>query len=140
MSLVSDSASRALEVALDLRHRRQLLLSSNIANVDTPQYQPTDLPFDGALRQADEDVSEGGLRLARTDGTHLPTDRSTTADDDMEVVVRPDVTNTLDGNGVDLDMEMARLAENKMRFNATVEATRRRFAILNYVMTTMGTG
>ena len=138
MNLVSDPTSRALEMALDLRFQRQQLLASNIVNSDTPNYQPMDLTFEGTLAKVEgRDVS--GAAIERTDSAHLDHlgGESRTRDD---VQSRPDALNTLDGNGVDLDQEVARFAENKARYEATVETARRRFAILSYVISSMQRG
>ena len=136
-SWISDATMQNLERSLDLRLKRQELLASNMANVDTPNYQPVDLAFDGALAQAmeDGDLAAGGMH--RTDASHVTGD---TGQDfaPSEVLERPDVVNSLDGNGVDLDKELTRFAENKSRFEVTAESTRRRFLILNYVIQQLG--
>lgn len=137
MSLINDSTARHLEMALDLRYQRQQLLASNIANADTPNYKPMDLNFEGAL-QSVERSEAGSMGLDRTDGTHIQGTADSSAPQ-ADIVTRPDVQNTLDGNGVDLDREVARFAENKAHYEVAVESTRRRFAILNYVISTMAT-
>ncbi|MCB9728903.1 MAG: flagellar basal body rod protein FlgB [Deltaproteobacteria bacterium] len=127
MRPIGDDTGAALEASMDLRFRRQELLAGNIANADTPGYTPRDLSFEGALAQAmADDVVPPGF--VRTHDAHLPATDQTDHSD--TVVERPDVTNTLDGNGVDLDLEMARLADNSIRFNTSVEAFRRRGAML----------
>ena len=137
MSLISDSTGRHLEMALNLRYQRQQLLASNIANADTPGYKPMDLAFEGALKSVERD---GGTSagLERTHGAHLDATGGGPRVE-ADVISRADVENTLDGNSVDLDREVARFAENKSRYDVTVESTRRRFAILTYVISTMAT-
>ena len=86
-----------------------------------------------------EGKQRGASRMERTDAAHmdhLGGERRTRDD----VQARPDALNTLDGNGVDLDQEVARFAENKARYEATVESSRRRFAIMSYVISSMQTG
>ncbi|MGM0577169.1 MAG: flagellar basal body rod protein FlgB [Myxococcota bacterium] len=138
MPLISDSTSLALERALDLRFERQNLLTGNVANVSTPNYQPVDMEFEGALRSAAEEGDAQPPGFARTDAGHLPgvVDPMPT---EASLVVRSDVTNSLDGNGVDLDREMARIADNKVRFDLTAEAARRRISELVNVIAQMGT-
>ena len=136
-SWISDATMQNLERSLDLRMKRQELLASNMANVDTPNYQPVDLAFDGALAQAMEDGDTSTVGRHRTYAAHVTGD---TGQDHApaEVLERPDVLNSLDGNGVDLDKELTRFAENKARFEVTAESTRRRFLILNYVIQHLG--
>jgi len=80
-----------LERYLDLLSVRQSLVTSNIANVDTPGYQTKDIDFVDELRRASgspEVLEAGGL-----------------------------VTKN-DGNNVSLDRESRLLAENALRFQA----------------------
>ena len=147
MSWISDNTLKTLEASLDLRQVRQNLLTANIANASTPHYDPVDLKFRGALAAADAQLDTPPAALERTDPGHMSAsmtdpDRSgveATSGPASEVVTRPDVTNSLDGNGVNLDTELARLTDNAVRYDTGVEATRRRFAITNYVITQMTT-
>jgi flagellar basal-body rod protein FlgB len=132
-SWINDSTMQNLERALGLRLKRQELIASNIANVDTPGYQPVDLAFEGALSHAMKDGDTTGAGMNQTDGSHV-TGEARRDSESSEVVERPDVHNSIDGNGVDLDRELTRFADNKVRFEATAESTRRRFLILNYVI------
>jgi len=136
MSLIVDTTAKALEQAMDLRLKRQELLGSNMANMDTPGYQPQDLEFEGELTRIIEDESAMPT-TRRTDGEHLGMGVEALAGAD-NVEERPDVLNSVDGNGVDLDREMARVADNSMRYNATLEMQRRRVGILNYSIMKMG--
>lgn len=134
MALIADGVAIDIKAALDLRHQRQQLLTSNLANVDTPHYTPEDLAFEGALQRA-RAGQEGGPRVARTDDGHLD---SAVAGGGDEIVERPDLTNSLDGNGVDLDAELARATDNALRYSATIELARRRHGIKAYVINRMG--
>jgi flagellar basal-body rod protein FlgB len=142
MSLVADKTAVVLDQALNLRFRRQQLLAGNIANIDTPNYHPVDLAFEGALDRA---LEEAEAEVTAPTGFHQTHEMHMsphidTAAKPTEVVVRRDVTNSLDDNGVDLDQEMARLVENSTSYQTILEVTRRRFAILTEVLTTMGQG
>ncbi len=134
MSLIDDVTSRHLERSLDLRHERAQLLTANIANADTPHYQPVDLAFEGELARALEaDAEPTPPGWVETDRGHLSGRMDTEARPER-VILRPDVTNTLDGNAVDLDKEMARFTDNSVRFQATVESARRRYQMLVQVI------
>lgn len=135
MRLMGDNTTAALKASMDLRFRRQELLAGNIANADTPGYTPRDLSFEGALANAmgDEVVPPG---FVRTHDAHLGAEGDEGSAD--RVVERADVTNTLDGNGVNLDLELARLADNSVRFNTAVEAFRRQGSMVLNVLSEMG--
>ena len=49
MSLFNDTAQLLAQKTLDLRTERHKLLSSNVANLDTPGYQAEDLVFENSL-------------------------------------------------------------------------------------------
>lgn len=136
MSLINDTTNSAIQGSLDLRFRRQEMLSSNLANLDTPNYQPQDLEFEGALRKIRHNETSH-VGIDQTDTQHRTMGNALYNGDDA-VVERPDVLNSVDGNGVDLDREMARFADNSMRYSATVEMMRRRVGIMNYSIMKMG--
>jgi flagellar basal-body rod protein FlgB len=81
-----------IEQYLTLVSARQKLVSSNIANADTPGYRTKDIDFASELQH----VLEGGKANAKeVDG----------------------LTTKPDGNNVDLDREARLLAENAFRFS-----------------------
>ena len=142
MSLVSDKTSMVLDEALSLRFRRQQLLVGNIANIDTPNYHPVDLAFEGMLERAldaTDAANETPLEFQQTHANHIEGTIKSSGKA-AEVIVRRDVTNSLDDNGVDLDKEMAHLVENSTSYQTILEVTRRRFAILTEILATMGQG
>lgn len=141
MSILTDVTSKSLEQNLDLRLQRQEMLSSNLANIDTPGFQPHDVEFEGFLRRATEvpepEVAHG-VSVVRTSEMHMnPADMRMDGFPLDDIVQRPDVENTLDGNGVDLDKEAGRIAENSARYNVASELLRRKIAILNYSITSV---
>ena len=87
-----DAVSTSLERYMDLVSMRQKLVSSNIANADTPGYKTQDLDFQASFRS----MLDGGTP--------------------KELAV-PNLTTRNDGNNVDLDREARLLAENALRFN-----------------------
>ncbi len=114
MSWLVDNLSRTLHRSMDLRLARQNLISSNLANVDTPGYLPRDLDFHATL----EAVLEGAGEAPSP-----------------EVFTDPTVTPGADGNGVDLDREMARLASNGLMYSASVRIHGRRVRLLKAAIT-----
>ncbi len=87
-----DSLGDSLERYMDLTSMRQKLVTSNIANADTPGYKTQDFDFQSALNSL-------------TDGT-TPQPGPVSG-----------LTVKNDGNNVDLDRESRLLAENALRFN-----------------------
>lgn len=102
------------EQTLKLRALRNEVLSSNIANADTPNYKARDLDFGSALKNA-----EGGrLSLKRTSELHQSawgTNRL-----GASIKYRIPMQPTLDGNTVETDVEQAAFAENAVQYRATL--------------------
>ena len=66
---VFDQTFEALAKTLDLRAQKQVLISANIANADTPGYQAKTLDFEGALAKALTEDSRGGRNpIAEVEG------------------------------------------------------------------------
>ncbi|MCL2670057.1 MAG: flagellar basal body rod protein FlgB [Syntrophaceae bacterium] len=104
---------------LDYRTKRHQLITSNIANLDTPGFRPSDLVFEREL-----DKQRRKLRLTETHPKHMqPKGRG---DIPYELV-----TST---EGVKLDHEMANLAENNMLHNTSIEMLVRKFQGLDTVL------
>lgn len=126
-----DSTSDLLEHLLDAATRRQLLLSQNIANVDTPGYTTRDLDFKRAMAEAER----GALphpALRSTDPQHLAgPERSPFTLFEYEPT---DLPRRNDLNNVSIDREMLALGWTAGHYGSAIEILRRRFAILRYAI------
>lgn len=114
-----DEALRFQQTALTLRAGRQELLSSNIANADTPNYKARDIDFAGALKDAM--LGAGGkLSVAQSTPLHL---QGTAGNSLMgaPVLYRRPLQPSGDGNTVDMDVERAQFADNALRYEASVK-------------------
>lgn len=106
------------EQLLSLRAKRSELITSNLANADTPGYKAVDIDFRSALAAA----GKGG-DLERTHGRHLATDgASLNAQGDGELPLNYRVPHQprLDGNTVETDTERMAFTDNAMRYQATL--------------------
>lgn len=103
--------------ALGLRQERQKVLTSNIANADTPGYKARDMDFAGELEKAVE-RGGGGLALARTSGRHLEGQGVSGAS--RELLYRVPDQPSLDGNTVDMDRERTQFADNSVRYQSAL--------------------
>jgi len=98
-----------LSAVLDFRSERHKVIASNIANIDTPNYRPKDIVFKEELKALIS--NECGATIGKAD---------------YEVIDS--------GEKVNLDSEMAKLAENNLMHNLTVELLARKFRGLNTVL------
>ena len=110
----SKTSIPAVLKSLDAAMLRSRVISNNIANLTTPGYQRQDVAFEGEFRKA---LDHGQLMGRRTNAGHLPLGRL-----DLEsvnaTVEKPNDPVLAGGvNNVDIDEEMAKLAENQIMFN-----------------------
>jgi flagellar basal-body rod protein FlgB len=114
---------------LDLRAKRQNLISANLANVETPGYTPSDLSFEAELKSA---LNKGGGSAQATNPRHIPLKGGGAA---LQLVVGQQVELPgkgagPDGNGVELESEMGRMAENQIMYNASVQLLTKQFEMI----------
>lgn len=102
------------EQALRFRAQRNEVLSSNIANADTPNYKARDFDFAAALRNA----SESNLSMNKTSELHQ--EAWGTMRGGTELMYRVPMQPSLDGNTVETDVEQAAFAENALQYRATL--------------------
>src|SRR4051812_49103371 len=97
MSSGFDPVIGALNTSLNLRTVNQNVITSNIANADTPGYKAQTVEFETAFREALG--TDGKLPLAGDDPSHMvhrPTDPV-----NPEIYDDPNGVESLDGNSVD---------------------------------------
>jgi flagellar basal-body rod protein FlgB len=102
------------EQSLQLRELRNQVLSSNIANADTPNYKARDVSFGTALR----DAGSAQLSLAKTSDLHQSPQKQDGSGASMKY--RIPTQPALDGNTVQTDVEQAAFAENAVRYRASL--------------------
>ena len=121
--LFADKTPLVLKKALDFQSERQLLISSNISNIDTPGYQAKDIDFKGALKAA---LGTGDdLALRSTHKGHIGPNKDDIRGLQVEPFSEPDPAKS-NGNNVNIDKEMMKLAENQISYNAIIQTMAKR--------------
>jgi flagellar basal-body rod protein FlgB len=110
-----DNGMRTMERFLDLAVQRQSMISSNVANVDTPGYKTIDLTFEQELKDA---TASEGSRLDVTSNLHLPAGTETRS---VSVKQVEGLTVRNDLNNVNVDREMAQLSTNALKFSMVAQ-------------------
>jgi flagellar basal-body rod protein FlgB len=113
-----------LTTVMDLRSKRQSLISSNIANVDTPQYKAVRLDFEQELQNAVGAVDQ--IKLKRTDAGHLPSTEFNSIT--YRIIKDVNQKNSPDGNTVDIDRELTKMSQNHLMYSATAKILSKKFA------------
>ncbi len=120
-----DRSVTGLSRTMDLTWKRNQALSANIANAETPQYRAIDVSFGNELEKAFE--SQTGS-LAQTNLGHL--DNQSTNGDTSKLVNDLSGPTKPDGNNVDLDLQMGRLAQNSGDYANAARLIRRQIGLL----------
>ena len=113
----------SLEAAASAREKMQTVHAGNIANADTPNYKADTRTFADFLAAKQ---SEGGL--AKTNTSHMDSFSGGGLRKSMTTVQR------MDGNSVDLQHEMASLAENQMMHELSLRLIKGRLNGLSNVI------
>jgi flagellar basal-body rod protein FlgB len=131
---VFDRSLDALSRSLDLREQKQVIISGNIANADTPGYQAKQLDFEGALAKA---LTLDEAPMNRSNHRHMGSGGSV---DQVTGEIYNQINNVIreDGNTVDRDSEMFALSENQLLYSASVDLVRKKLALLKYSITDGG--
>lgn len=131
MSILFGPTLQLLERGMGVALARQGVTSANVANLDTPGYVPRDVDFQAALEAA---RAEPSSLPRRTHAQHLgPAFSGDGSLRDVPVEESPDLPPGLDGNAVDLDTQMTRMAQSALTYQASARATSRKLALLRYV-------
>lgn len=124
------SVTQTLFNQLNFRGDRQKVISSNIANINTPGYKTKDLVFEKQLEEADK----SRLKLYTTNEKHL-----SSFSNDIDPIKR-DIINVKgleeqnDGNNVNLDAQMSEMAKNKVMFDAIQASIRKDSSLFKSVI------
>ena len=144
MAQLFDTTSRALEFAAVGTQMRHHVITSNIANADTPKYKSLDLDFQQTLRTAlnEERPTPPSNAIGRFQQlenksfalevkmTHQKEAEQTRNRFGMHLLAEPTTEERLDRNNVDVDKEMAKLMENSYFHRAYLELANRKFRLL----------
>jgi flagellar basal-body rod protein FlgB len=113
----TDFVVRGALDGLAIRHR---VFTNNLANIETPGFQPGDVSFEQELRR---------LRDSRTHGPGGSPRLS------FQVTPSEQDAHRVDGNGVQADDQVMRLVENTLSYEALLQAQRMRGEILRTTVT-----
>lgn len=112
---------------IDLRAKQHNLVSSNIANAETPNYVPKALVFEDELQGAIK--GNPTTTGSTTNPRHIPLKEGggTIHSVQGQVIESPAKTPGKDGNAVELEGEMSRMVENQILYNASVQILTKKF-------------
>ena len=95
--------------ALDATMLRYSVISDNISNEDTPGYKRKDVSFESVLAK---EIDKSGVANLNIDSINPKI-----------YVDRQSYAYRMDGNNVDIDVEMAESAKTKLKYDALIQRT-----------------
>lgn len=146
MSGLIDPTTTILSQALDGLTDQQAVISSNLANIDTPNYQPQSLDFQAALQSEIASMSNSpnaglppatgvaaDVAMVTTNPRQYSTPSSLSGGSSTSTsAVNENIRN--DGNKVDLETEMTALTETQINYTADSRLIAGRFEQLYDVL------
>lgn len=118
MDILFNKTMNQLSGVLDYRSARHKIIISNIANIDTEGFKPSDISFKQALGNVK------AVSMATTDPGHIGRKKSEAGAGEV----------TTSEENVKIDKEMGNLAENQLMYNMTVDMLSRKFRGINTVL------
>jgi len=96
---------------LKFRSDRQKVISSNIANLNTPDYKTKDISFQETLENKQ---STNDLKLKITNSNHISFENSSKNTSSIKHYEVEGLEIQNDGNNVNLDQQISQMAQNKV--------------------------
>ncbi|MFP5520308.1 MAG: flagellar basal body rod protein FlgB [Bdellovibrionia bacterium] len=129
-SSLFDKTMNGLATSLSMRQVRHGVISSNVANAETPGYHAKKMDFENALaRSLDID---GMNKLSTTNSNHFPLGGEGASRTRPDIYEDPNGQINNDGNTVDIEKEMSALSENAVMYKAALQLINKKMAALKY--------
>ena len=129
---VSDKTLQALAAGMKFREMRQEIISSNVANADTPDYKAKRLDFEKALARA-LDV-DNHLSMKVEDEQHYNVGSGGFENLEPEIYDDPNGVVNESGNTVNREEEMSLMAQNKVMYDALVQLMNKKLGMQKYIL------
>ena len=129
----NDKTIDALATALNFRQMRQEIIASNIANSETPGYKAKRIDFENALARALDIDGESSLKVS--DDRHYDVGGGGNLNEiSPDIYEDPNGAISENGNTVDRDSEMAKMAENKILYDAAIQLLNKKLSLKKYIL------
>ena len=117
----ASNVSSTLFEQLNFRAERQKVISSNLANVNTPNYKTKDLVFDEQLNLA----TKNSLQMSQTNNKHMRNIDPASNLSNLRLLEVKGLQEQNDGNNVNLDAQISEQSKNKVIIDAIQSAIKR---------------
>jgi flagellar basal-body rod protein FlgB len=114
-----------LEQSMQAANLRHQVIANNIANANVPGFQASEVTFEEHLKAAldgNEPVEEPGLQGLVTEPGHIPIGTTVRHSGLLPQITTSTMTMRQDGNNLDVEAEMAKLAANQLWYQSLVRS------------------
>ena len=131
MKSLFDADINLMGKVLDMQLQRQNVVTSNLANIKTPDYKARKVSFEDELQAALGLDARG--KMSRTDQKHMPVVFDANGfSPEWETAFKPRIIYGEDR--VDLDKEMATMAKTNLQYSALTSVVRSKFEGLKTII------
>lgn len=127
-----DNKIQLLTKVMDLRAKNAQVISSNIANAETPGFSPAKFEFEKDLASAIERSST--VPLTTSHSQHIPLGPNNFHSVSGKVIIEKDEKGIGDENGVSIDQEMLALSENELHYETAAQLLKKKISMLKHVV------
>jgi flagellar basal-body rod protein FlgB len=127
-----DTNMQLLSKVMDLRAEKAQVISSNIANSETPGYSQARFDFEQDLANAINKTET--LNLATSNYAHIPLGPTNFNSVHGKLNIVKDQTGIGDENGVSVDQEMIALSENELLYETAAQLLKKKMSLLKHVI------
>ena len=130
--LFSDQTPLVLKKGLDFQSARNLMISTNVSNMETPDFKAHDINFE---KQLQEFISSGNrLQMKSTNSKHFGPSNEGLKSMEPRPFELSDPSKS-NGNNVNVDKEMGKLAENQIMYTAFIQLMMKRGSTVRSAIT-----
>ena len=122
LDLFESKTLNAIEGYMDRLSQRQKIVSSNLANIDTPGYRTKEITFHAAIDELLTEPSVGKLRLTRE--RHIDAENF---EPPSKVFEPKGLLERADRNNVDIDKEMMKISETSIGYSMMTQMLRGKY-------------
>lgn len=120
--MTASSVSQLLFKNLSYTSQKQNVISSNIANINTPNYKTKELLFENELKMAQ---SKSDLKLNVTHHNHIAIQQNIQNKSNTRLIEVKGLEEQNDGNNVSLDKQMSEMSKNRTQVQAISAAIKK---------------
>jgi flagellar basal-body rod protein FlgB len=121
-----------LSKVLDLRATKAQVISSNIANAETPGFSPSRFQFEKDLANAVGHKT--GIQLETSNKAHIGIGPGNFNSVNGKVILEEEKSGIGDDNNVSVDQEMMALSENELLYETSAQLLKKKITLLKHVI------